>query len=143
MKTTLVTDKRDADRRWVLIDAADRPLGRVATEVAVRLRGKHRPDFTPQTDTGDFVVVVNASKVVLTGRKAETKFWTRHSGKPGGLRRTPYGVLRRENPARLVELAVRRMLPKNRLGRRLFRKLRVYPGEAHPHAAQKPERVAS
>lgn len=139
--TTLITKKSDADRKWVHIDAAGVPLGRVATRAALILRGKHRPTYTPHVDTGDFVVITNAKEVVLTGKKALTKKWSRHSGRPGLLKQTPYGVLRETNPARLVEIAIFGMLPKNRLGRRLFTKLKVYGGADHPHQAQQPKKV--
>jgi large subunit ribosomal protein L13 len=125
-------------RRWVVIDASGRPLGRVASRAASILRGKHRSDFTPNQDTGDFVVVINAAKVRLTGKKADTKVYHRHSGYPGGIRTTTAARLLKARPERLVETAVRGMLPKNRLGRRLFTKLKVYAGPQHPHSAQKP-----
>ncbi len=128
-------------RRWILIDASERPLGRVASRTASILRGKHRPDFTPNQDTGDFVVVVNAAKVRLTGDKLENKTYYRHTGYPGGIRSTTAGKLIATKPERLLEIAVRGMLPKNRLGRQLFTKLKVYKGAAHPHAAQMPELV--
>ncbi len=126
------------DRRWVVLDAAERPLGRVASRAAAILRGKHRPDFTPNQDAGDFVVVINAAKVLLTGDKPAQKTYYRHSGYPGSVRATTAGRLLATKPERLLELAVRGMLPKNRLGRRLFTKLKVYRGPQHPHAAQKP-----
>ncbi len=129
------------NRRWLVIDAADRPLGRVATRAASLLRGKHRPEFTPNQDTGDFVVVINASKVRLTGAKTVDKVYHRHTEFPGGIRTTTAGKLREARPERLVEMAVRGMLPKNRLGRRLFTKLKVYSGADHPHSAQRPEPV--
>jgi len=129
------------NRRWVLIDASDRPLGRVATRAASLLRGKHRPEFTPNQDTGDFVVVINAAKVKLTGAKAGHKVYHRHTEYPGGIRSTTAGKMREKRPERLVETAIRGMLPKNRLGRRLFTKLKVYGGAEHPHTAQRPEPV--
>jgi large subunit ribosomal protein L13 len=129
------------DRRWVLIDAEGRALGRVASRAASVLRGKHRPDFTPHQDTGDFVVVINAAKVKLTGSKAEDKLYHRHTGYPGGIRTTTAGKTLAAKPERLVETAVRGMLPKNRLGRRLFTKLKVYRDAEHPHSAQKPEPI--
>ena len=129
------------NRRWVLIDASDRPLGRIATRAASLLRGKHRPEFTPNQDTGDFVVVINAAKVKLTGAKASDKVYYRHTEYPGGIRTTTAGKLREARPERLVETAIRGMLPKNRLGRRLITKLKVYGGAEHPHAAQRPEPV--
>ena len=128
-------------RRWLLIDADGRSLGRVASHAATVLRGKHRSDFTPHQDTGDFVIVINAARVRLTGAKAETKLYYRHTGYPGGIRTRSAAKLRQEKPERLVETAVRGMLPKNRLGRRLFTKLKVYRGSEHPHIAQKPQPV--
>jgi large subunit ribosomal protein L13 len=127
------------DRRWVLIDADGHALGRVASRAATVLRGKHRPDFTPHQDAGDFVVIINASKVKLTGAKAEDKLYHHHTGYPGGIRTTSAGKMRDEKPERLIETAVRGMLPKNRLGRRLFTKLKVYRGAEHPHLAQQPQ----
>ncbi len=128
-------------RRWRLIDAEGRILGRLATQVAVILRGKDKPTFTPHLDGGDFVVVVNAAKVRLTGRKLQQKRAYRHSGYAGGFRSVPYERLMKTRPDRAVEAAVRGMLPKNALGRRLLRKLKVYPGPTHPHAAQRPVAV--
>jgi large subunit ribosomal protein L13 len=125
-------------RRWVVIDAADRPLGRVASRVASILRGKHRPDFTPNQDMGDFVVVINAARVKLTGAKRDGKVYYRHTGYPGGVRMTTAGKMMATRPERLIETAVRGMLPKNRLGRALFTKLKVYSDAEHPHAAQQP-----
>ena len=140
---TISVSHEDAlrNRRWVLIDADDRPLGRIATRAASLLRGKHRPEFTPNQDTGDFVVVINAAKVKLTGAKASDKVYHRHTEYPGGIRSTTAGKLRETRPERLVETAIRGMLPKNRLGRRLITKLKVYGGAEHPHAAQRPEPV--
>lgn len=129
---------REPARRWRLIDAEGRVLGRLATQVAVILRGKDKPTFTPHLDGGDFVVVVNAAKVRLTGRKLQQKRAYRHSGYPGGFRSVTYERLMQTHPDRAVEAAVRGMLPKNALGRRLIRKLKVYAGAAHPHGAQKP-----
>lgn len=125
-------------RRWVLIDATERPLGRVASRAASLLRGKERPDYTPNQDTGDFVVVVNAAKVKVTGSKLTNKTYYRHTGYPGGIRATTAGKLLQSKPERLLEMAVRGMLPKSRLGRQLFTKLKVYRGADHPHAAQRP-----
>lgn len=130
------------DRHWVLIDASGRALGRVASRAASVLRGKHRPDFTPHQDTGDFVVIINAAKVKLTGSKAVDKLYYRHTDYPGGIRSTSAGKMLETKPERLLETAVRGMLPKNRLGRRLFTKLKVYRGEEHPHSAQKPVSMA-
>jgi large subunit ribosomal protein L13 len=128
-------------RRWVLIDAEGRALGRVASRAASVLRGKHRPDYTPHQDAGDFVVIINAAKLKLTGGKAGDKVYHRHTGYPGGIRTTSAGKLLESRPERLVELAVRGMLPKNRLGRRLFTKLKVYRGAEHPHLAQQPATI--
>ena len=128
-------------RRWLLIDASEGALGRVASRAASILRGKHRPDFTPNQDAGDFVIVINAAQVKLTGSKPISKIYRRHTGYPGGIKSTSAGKLLESKPERLVEMAVRGMLPKNRLGRQLFTKLKVYRGADHPHAAQKPEPV--
>jgi large subunit ribosomal protein L13 len=128
-------------RRWVVIDAEGRALGRIATRAASVLRGKHRPDYTPHQDTGDFVVIINAAKLKLTGNKAEDKIYYRHTGYPGGIRTTSAGKLLTSRPERLLEIAVRGMLPKNRLGRRLFTKLKVYRGGEHPHSAQQPAAI--
>jgi len=132
-----------AARRWYLIDARGRVLGRVATQIATILRGKHNPSFTPHQDTGDFVVVVNAAGLRLTGTKGETKLYHRHSGYPGGVRTRTAGRELRERPERLLRQAVEGMLPKNRLGRKLATKLKVYVGEEHPHKAQQPIGPAS
>ncbi len=128
-------------RRWLLIDAAGRPLGRIATRAASMLRGKNRPDFTPNQDVGDFVVVINAAKVRLTGSKLTSKVYHRHTGYPGGVRTTTAGKILQTKPERLIEMAVRGMLPKSRLGRQLFNKLKVYRGAEHPHAAQRPQPI--
>jgi len=133
----------EVDRRWLVVDANDQVLGRLATRVATLLRGKHKPQFTPHVDTGDFVIVINAEKVKLTGRKRETKTYYRHSGWVGGLREvTADKVLDGPHPDRVVRHAVRGMLPKNALGRKLLSKLKVYAGPEHPHAAQKPEELS-
>ena len=127
------------ERKWWVVDATDIPLGRLASRIATVLRGKNKPTFTPHVDTGDFVVVVNASKVKLTGRKLEQKEYVRHSGEPGGFRSEVYGDLIERKPELPVMKAVKGMLPKNVLGRQLLTKLKVYGGPDHPHAAQKPE----
>jgi large subunit ribosomal protein L13 len=129
----------EIDRVWHVIDAEDVVLGRLATQVAMLLRGKHKPIYAPHVDTGDFVVIVNAEKVALTGNKREQAFAYRHSGYPGGLRKRSFGEMLDKMPERLVEKAVKGMLPKNRLGRAMFGKLKVYAGPAHPHAAQQPQ----
>ena len=131
----------DVTPEWKHVDASGKVLGRLAVEIATMLMGKHRPEYTPHVDCGDFVVVTNAAQIVLTGRKAEQKVMKRYTGYPGGLRQVPYGVVRESHPERLVEQAVRRMLPKNRLGRQMFSKLKVYAGSEHPHHAQRPETV--
>jgi large subunit ribosomal protein L13 len=134
------TPKADEiEHRWWLVDAEGKPLGRLATEVARVLRGKHKPIFTPHLDTGDHVVVVNASKVRLTGKKAEKKTYFRHSGYMGGERFIPYQRMIQSHPERVVEMAVKGMLPKNALGRSLGKKLKVYGGAEHPHQGQQPE----
>ncbi len=129
----------EIERRWLLVDADGVPLGRLATQVAGVLRGKHKPIYSPHLDTGDHVVVVNAEKVVLTGRKPEQKRYYRHSMYPGGLKWTSFAELRARRPERVVYLAVKGMLPGNTLGRAMLRKLKVYAGPEHPHAAQKPQ----
>jgi len=129
----------DVERRWHVIDATDVVLGRLASQAAILLRGKHKPIFAPHLDTGDFVVVINADKVALTGSKREQKMAYRHSGYPGGLRAVGYTELLDKNPERAVEKAIRGMLPKNTLGRAQLSKLKVYRGSEHPHQAQKPQ----
>ena len=136
---TYAPKPRDIERRWYVIDASGAVLGRLASEVAAILRGKHKPMFAPHMDTGDNVIVVNAALVQLTGGKGEKKFAYRHSGYPGGLTATKYAKLLAERPAFAVEKAIRGMLPKNRLGRKMFMKLKVYRGPDHPHQAQKPQ----
>ena len=131
----------DVHRAWWVVDADGLPLGRLASEVAVVLRGKHKPTFAPHMDMGDFVVVVNASRVQVTGKKATQKRYFRHSGYPGGLTEQTFEQVRAKHPERVVEQAVRGMLPHNRLGRQMYRKLKVYGGPNHPHAAQKPKRL--
>ena len=126
------------DRKWYIVDAKDRPLGRVAVTVANLLRGKGKTIYTPHIDTGDFVVVINADRIRLTGKKEEQKVYFRHTGYPGGIRAETAGERKQTNPGRLIRDAVEGMLPKNRLGRRLATKLKVYTGADHPHVAQKP-----
>lgn len=138
MRTTYMAKPHEIKRNWYIIDASGRPLGRVATEVASILRGKHRPEFTPHIDTGDHVIVLNAGQVVLTGRKAEQKFHYRHSGYPGGLKKVDYATMLDKKPEKAVYLAVRGMLPHNRLGRAMLKKLRVYRNGQHNHQAQQP-----
>jgi large subunit ribosomal protein L13 len=128
----------EIERQWHIIDASDVVLGRLATHTANLLRGKHKPTFAPHMDTGDFVVIINAGKVALTGNKRQTKVAYRHSGYPGGLKQVRYDELLSKRPERAVELAVKGMLPHNKLARQILKKLKVYPGAEHPHAAQKP-----
>jgi len=128
----------EAARQWFVVDAAGQTLGRLAARVAHRLRGKHKPIYAPHADAGDFIVVVNARQVVVTGRKEEQKVYHRHSGRPGSLRTENVRRLRARHPEKLIENAVRGMLPKNSLGRKMFRKLKVYSGPDHPHQAQQP-----
>jgi large subunit ribosomal protein L13 len=130
---------QDVQRSWLLVDAENKTLGRLATEVARRLRGKHKPEYTPHVDTGDFVIVVNAEKIRVTGKKTTDKIYYRHSGYPGGIKAISFEHLRDKHPERIIEKAVKGMLPRNPLGRAMFRKLKVYAGEDHPHAAQQPE----
>jgi large subunit ribosomal protein L13 len=138
MRTTYMAKPQDVDQKWHVVDAAGKTLGRLATEVAMLLRGKHKPIFTPHIDTGDFVVVVNASQVNLTGKKLEQKRYYRHSGYPGGLKSITAGELRASRPERMIEQAVKGMLPKGPLGRGQLKKCKVYAGSEHPHQAQQP-----
>lgn len=138
-KITRFIRTEDADRKWYIVDAKDRVLGRMATEIAKVIRGKNKAIFTPNMDTGDFVVVVNADKVRVTGKRENLKQYIRHSGYPGGQKVTSFKEMMKKKPEFVVESAVKGMLPKNRLGRKLIRKLKVYSGEDHPHKAQKPE----
>jgi large subunit ribosomal protein L13 len=139
---TYVPKQGEIAREWWLVDATGKTLGRLATEVARRLRGKHKPIFTPYLDTGDHVVVVNAAKVVLTGKKLADKYYRRHSGYPGGLRTVVAGEMLRNHPERVIEMAVKGMLPKGPLGRKLFGKIKVFAGPTHPHHAQRPRPLA-
>jgi len=131
----------DLQRDWVVVDANNQVLGRLATQIAHILRGKHKPTFAPNVDGGDFVIVVNAGGVQLTGRKDQQKIYYRHTGYPGGLKETPYRIMLATHPDRIIRFAVKGMLPKNRLGRRLMRKLHIYRSATHPHAAQQPKVV--
>ena len=134
--------KSEIDRKWYLVDAADVPLGRLASKLALILRGKDKPTFTPHVDTGGFVVVVNAGKVRLTGKKLTDKFYYRHSQTPGGLKTTSAREMLTRHPDKLIALAVKGMMPKNRLSQKQLTKLKVYAGVEHPHAAQKPEKLS-
>lgn len=139
MTKTYVPTKGSLERQWYVIDATDQRLGRLASEISKVLRGKNKPNFTPNLDAGDFVIVVNAEKVVVTGRKSTQKLYRRHSGRPGGMKVETFGQLQSRIPERIIEKSVRGMLPKNALGRKLFTKLKVYAGPEHPHTAQKPQ----
>ena len=137
--TTYSPKKGEIERKWYVIDATNKPLGRIATEAALILRGKHKPTFTPNIDTGDHVIIINCAKAILTGNKLDQKKYYRHTGYVGNLKTASYRDLMKNKPEFVLEKAVKGMLPHNRLGRQMFRKLKVYAGEAHPHAAQKPE----
>ena len=136
---TVSTRPEDVDHGWFVVDAENKTLGRLATEIARRLRGKHKPEYTPHVDTGDFIVVVNAEKVRVTGNKFNDKMYYSHSGYPGGIKQMNFKDLQARHPERIVEKAVKGMLPRNPLGRAMFKKLKVYTGAEHPHAAQQPQ----
>ncbi|MFC1891663.1 50S ribosomal protein L13 [Thermodesulfobacteriota bacterium] len=138
---TFVAKETEVEKKWHLVDAQDKILGRLATQIAVRLRGKHKPIFTPHADTGDFIVVVNAEKIAMTGAKWDNKIYYRHSGYLGGLKEISARKLLEKKPEELIRLAVKRMLPKNSLGRRQLKKLKIYAGPDHPHEAQEPEKL--
>ena len=137
--TTYSPKAGEIERKWYIIDAANKPLGRTATEVAKLLRGKHKPTFTPNMDMGDFVIVINCKDAILTGKKLDSKMYRRHSGYIGGMKETPLREMMEKKPERVVELAVKGMLPKGPLGREMYKKLFVYAGPEHKHQAQKPE----
>ena len=139
MNKTSVPSSDSINRQWFLVDAENQTLGRLATEVASRLRGKNKPNFTPHLDTGDFVIVINAEKVQVTGKKSDQKLYRRHSGRPGGMKVETFKSLQARIPERIVEKAIKGMLPHTRLGRQLFNKLKVYKGSEHPHSAQEPQ----
>lgn len=141
-KITRFIKTEDADRKWHVIDANDLVLGRLAAKAATIIRGKHKPIFTPNMDTGDFVIVVNAEKVKLTGKREQMKTYFTHSMYPGGVKVKTFAELREKKPAYIITQAVKGMLPKNRLGRQLLKKLKVYAGPEHPHSAQKPEALS-
>lgn len=136
--STFMAKKETLDRRWYVIDAAGKPLGKTAVAAATILRGKHRPEFTPHVDCGEFVIIINADKAVLTGRKLEQKYYYRHSGYIGGLKAVQYKTLMATKPEKAMELAVRRMLPDNTIGRKSMTRLKIYAGAKHKHEAQKP-----
>jgi len=142
MRRTFSAKAGQLDRRWYVVDATDKPLGRLATELARRLRGKHKPEYTPHMDTGDYLVVINAEKVAVTGNKRRDKMYYDHSGYPGGLKSINFEKLQAKAPERIIERAVKGMLPKGPLGRDMFRKLRVYAGSTHKHASQQPETLS-
>ena len=135
---TFSAKTHEVKRDWFVVDAADKVLGRMATEIARRLRGKHKAEYTPHVDTGDYIVVLNAEKVTVTGNKFTDKTYYRHSGYPGGISSTSFEKLQKKDPVRIIELAVKGMLPRNPLGREMYRKLKVYVGSEHPHTAQQP-----
>lgn len=139
MRTTFMAKGHEVERKWLVVDAEGQTLGRLASEVASILRGKHKPTFTPNVDTGDHVIIINAEKIELTGNKLEGKIYYRHTQYTGGLRQRTAGEMKEKYPRQMLELAVKGMLPKNSLGRQMFSKLHVYAGAEHPHAAQKPE----
>ncbi len=138
---TISTRAQDVQRTWYVVDAENRTLGRLASAVAHRLRGKHKPEYTPHVDTGDYIIVINAAKVRVTGNKETKKIYHRHSGYPGGIKSTSLARMRQTHPERIIEKAVKGMLPRNPLGRAVFRKLKVYAGAEHPHAAQQPQPI--
>ena len=139
MEKTFITRNEDVQREWLVVAATWQTLGRLATRVARMLRGKHKPTYSPSVDTGDYVIVVNAEKIHVTGRKLDQKIYYRYTGYPGGLKEITLRNLLQKHPTRVIEHAVRGMLPKNRLGRQMFKKLKVYAGSEHPHEAQQPE----
>jgi large subunit ribosomal protein L13 len=138
---TFSAKAHEVKRDWYVVDASNKVLGRLATEIARRLRGKHKAEYTSHVDTGDYIVVTNAEKVTVTGRKFKDKTYYSHSGHPGGIKEISFEKLQNKNPARIIELAVKGMLPKNPLGREMFRKLKIYVGSEHPHEAQQPKKL--
>lgn len=137
MKTYFATNE-NAEHKWYLVDASGKVLGRLANQIAKYLRGKHKPEYTPHTDTGDYIVVINAAQIQVTGKKEQEKVYYRHTGYPGGLRETTFEKLHAKDPTKAIHLAVKGMLPKNPLGRAMLSKLKIYAGEEHPHTAQQP-----
>ncbi|MGV0102792.1 50S ribosomal protein L13 [Nostoc sp. DSM 114160] len=138
---TYLPSQATLEREWYIVDATDKRLGRLASEIAQVLRGKKKPEYTPHLDTGDFVIVINAEKVAVTGKKRTQKLYRRHSGRPGGMKTETFAKLQERIPERILEQAVKGMLPKNSLGKQLFTKLKVYAGPTHPHDAQKPKEL--
>lgn len=139
MRTTFMAKGQEVERKWLVVDAEGQTLGRLASEVASILRGKHKPTFTPNVDTGDHAIIINADKIELTGNKLQKKIYYRHTQFAGGLKQRTAGEMKEKYPTQMLELAIKGMLPKNSLGRQMFSKLNVYTGSEHPHAAQKPE----
>tara|TARA_Y100000588_G_scaffold267627_1_gene282749 strand:- start:416 stop:850 length:435 start_codon:yes stop_codon:yes gene_type:complete len=138
---TFSAKSHEVKRDWYVVDASEKVLGRLATEVARRLRGKHKAEYTPHVDTGDYIIVTNADKITVTGRKFKDKMYYNHSGYPGGLKTISFEKLQAKNPVSIIERAVKGMLPKNPLGREMYRKLKVYTGTEHPHTAQQPQKL--
>ncbi|AHJ30653.1 50S ribosomal protein L13 [Nodularia spumigena CS-584] len=138
---TYLPPQATLEREWYVVDATDKRLGRLATEIAMILRGKKKAEFTPHMDTGDFVIVINAEKIAVTGKKRTQKLYRRHSGRPGGMKTETFAKLQQRLPERILEHAVKGMLPKNSLGKQLFTKLKVYAGPTHPHEAQQPKEL--
>ena len=141
MKTYFATNET-IEHKWYVVDAADKVLGRLATQIAKYLRGKHKPEYTPHADAGDYIIVLNADRIKVTGNKAKDKIYYRHTGYPGGLKETSFEKLHAKDSTRIIELAVKGMLPKNPLGRDMMRKLKVYAGTEHPHVAQQPVEIS-
>lgn len=141
MNKTYLPSQDAIQHDWYIVDATNQRLGRLASEIAIILRGKNKPEYTPHIDTGDFVIVVNAEKVEVTGKKSTQKLYRRHSGRPGGMKTETFAKLQQRLPERILEQAIKGMLPKNSLGRQLFTKLKVYAGPTHPHAAQQPKEL--
>jgi large subunit ribosomal protein L13 len=138
---TFSAKSHEVKRDWFLVDASNKVLGRLATEIARRLRGKHKAEYTPHVDTGDYIIVTNAEKITVTGRKFKDKKYYRHTGHPGGIKSDTFEKLQARNPIKIIEIAVKGMLPKNPLGREMYRKLKVYVGSEHPHTAQQPKQL--
>lgn len=139
---TFIAKPQNVEHNWLLLDAEGQTLGRMATEIASRLRGKHKPEYTPHVDTGDYIVVINAEKVAVTGNKVKDKIYHSHSAFPGGLKSIAFGKLLDKTPERVIKLAVKGMLPRTPLGRAMFKKLKVYAGNEHPHTAQQPKTLS-
>ena len=138
---TYMANSDSVERKWILVDAADQTLGRLASDIARRLRGKHKPDFTPHVDTGDYIVVINAAKIAVTGKKIDDKLYYRHSGYNSGLKIHTFGQMQTKRPGRVLEIAVKGMLPKGPLGRQMYRKLKIYSGSEHEHQSQNPQPI--